>query len=658
MNPPWGVYDKYQVYAGYTPKTVMRRCIAIALLCLLAACSPESSSPPGDGAECDAAGSTSESTRAGIVPTELVALSGRGKIFLAWNAPPGASLFKLYRGTSAGSEDAVPLATNVGAVSYLDTAVVSGTRYFYRVAIASLANGCGRSPFSNEASARPIDADPVGALQSIVARANPFAARTYVPAALPTFDVSRLPQPIIDDHPEWVALYERAWELAFKDLKQPTATNGFVSNFIDPAFFGHIFQWDTIFMLQFAKYAHPTVEVVGSLDNFYAKQHSDGFICREINEANGKDIYFRSIDDAANPPLYSWAEWQHYRFTGDRSRLDDVLVPIAKHYDWLKKNRTRSNGAYWNTGFGAGEDDLQRGQPHAWMDMTAQQTQNALFAGLIATETENDALAAFFLDEYLALGDLLRDKFWDRSSGVFSDLRDDEQPTGVKTVLTFWPLLAHVGSFAQAQSLVGHLQDPAEFWRPNLIPVLAADEPGYTPEGQYWNGSVWAPTNYMAINALQDYGFQELASSVARTYLANMAEVFAHTGTIWEHYAPESATGEGLKDFVGWSGLGPIALLIESVLGIHVDGASNSVVWRPMLPLRNGIQNLSFGSATVTLLASPITDGQRTLSITTSAPLRLAVDTGVHQATCVVPSGTTMVTVPASSWEQMTSVSH
>jgi hypothetical protein len=606
------------------------------VLSILAACSDASR----DGGPCDA----------GLLPTELFAVSGRGKIFLSWNAPPGVSRFALYRGTSPGGEDSAPLATSVESVTYLDSSVESGVPYFYRVAVDGAGRGCSTSPLSNEASARSTDADPELAFASIVQRDNPFATRTYVLAPIPGFDSSRLPQPIVDDHTDWVDLYTRAWELAFKDLKQPTEANGFVSNFIDPAFLGHIFQWDTIFMLQFGRYAYPYVDTIGSLDNFYAKQHPDGFICREIDEADGKDIYFLSIDDAANPPLFSWAEWRHYQFTGDRSRFADVLVPIAKHYDWLKRNRTRPNGAYWNTGFGAGEDDLQRGGPYSWMDMTAQQAQNALFVGRIATSSGDDALAAFFLDEHLSLAAFLRDAFWDDAVGFFTDLGKDGRPTGVKTALGFWPLLARAGSFSHARSLVDHLQNPAEFWRPNVIPVLAADERGYTPEGQYWNGSVWAPTNYMAIDGLRDYGFHEVARLVSRVYLTNLAEVFAHTGTIWEHYAPESATGEGFKDFVGWSGLGPIALLIEAVLGVEVDAASNTVTWRPMLELRNGLQNFSLGATTVSLVASAVSDGHRTLTITTNAPFRLALDTGAQQATYMVPSGTTTVTVPASHW--------
>ena len=33
------------------------------------------------------------------------------------------------------------------------------------------------------------------------------------------YDRSALPQPVIEGHPEWVELYYKAWELAFKNVE-------------------------------------------------------------------------------------------------------------------------------------------------------------------------------------------------------------------------------------------------------------------------------------------------------------------------------------------------------------------------------------------------------------------------------------------------------
>ena len=361
-------------------------------------------------------------------------------------------------------------------------------------------------------------------------------------------------------------LYWKAWELAFAHLKQPAPGSGFVSNFIDPAFNANTFQWDTCFMVLFAHYAEPTFHAIGSLDNFYAKEHPDGFLCREINRATGQDQYFGGIQNAINPPLFSWVEWQNYLQTGDRSRFRDILPPLVKQYLWLKANRRRPDGLYWNTGLGAGEDDLMRNATaYDWLDMTAQQAQNAYYLGRIADAVGDQATAPFFAAENASLARLVNARMWDAKTGFYYDLTQQGQPTGIKTALGFWPLLAHIATPAQARALVVHLQNTNEFWRENVVPALAHDEAGYTAEGQYWNGAVWAPTNTMVVKGLQDYGYEDLATRVTTVYLTNMADVLDKTGTIWENYAPEHPTGHGARDMVGWSGDGPIALLIENI---------------------------------------------------------------------------------------------
>ena len=84
---------------------------------------------------------------------------------------------------------------------------------------------------------------------------------------------------------------------AFKNLRKPTPANGFVSDFIDTAFNGCIFMWDSAFILMFAKYARQIFHFQGTLDNFYGKQHADGFICREIRQSGKKIACYDYIID-------------------------------------------------------------------------------------------------------------------------------------------------------------------------------------------------------------------------------------------------------------------------------------------------------------------------------------------------------------------------
>ena len=116
-----------------------------------------------------------------------------------------------------------------------------------------------------------------------------FHRAAYTPSVLPRFEEVRgdLPSPIWDENPEWVELYWKAWEIGFKNVLKLVPNTGFVSNFIDTAFNGCIFMWDSSFMLMFGKYADRIFKFQKTLDNFYSHQHIDGFICREIEEKTG-----------------------------------------------------------------------------------------------------------------------------------------------------------------------------------------------------------------------------------------------------------------------------------------------------------------------------------------------------------------------------------
>jgi hypothetical protein len=89
-------------------------------------------------------------------------------------------------------------------------------------------------------------------------RGQYFSRKTYTPEPLPTFAEVRdnLPKPILDGRPELVDMYWKSWELAFQHLKPPPPGSPLVSNYLDAAFNGNLFQWDTVFMMMFARYAH------------------------------------------------------------------------------------------------------------------------------------------------------------------------------------------------------------------------------------------------------------------------------------------------------------------------------------------------------------------------------------------------------------------
>jgi len=71
------------------------------------------------------------------------------------------------------------------------------------------------------------------------------------------------------------------------------------------------------------------------------------------------------------------------------------------------------------------------------------------------------------------------------------------------------------------------------------------------------------------------------------------------------------------KDFVGWTGCGPIQLLIENVLGFRPDGANNKLTWYINRIDRHGIEQLKFGDITATLIC------QKRVSVGSSAEIHV-----------------------------------
>lgn len=445
-------------------------------------------------------------------------------------------------------------------------------------------------------------------------RGNYFSKKTYTPSEIPSFSASKskLPEPVLTDNPGYLDLYWKSWELAFTHFKKPPEGSPFVSDFIDEAFSPAVFQWDTFFMVEFARYAHSVFPAIQSLDNFYCRQWDDGFIHREIQEKDGMEFWFEGPQHAINPPLFAWAEVESWKISGDNSRFKNVYPALVKNVEWLEKNRKADlsfHHLYWNTGLGSGMDNTPRGGS-GWVDMSAQMVLAYNSLAIIADAIGKHEDAGVHRKKAEEIGALINKWMWNEADGLYYDIDNDGHQIKHKTAACFWPMIAGLCSPAQVQKLMDNLKNPHTFWRTNVFPSLSADEENFQGDGKYWQGGVWAPTNVMIIKGLDRYaGFYnttEFGVLATERYLDNMLSVYKKTGTIWETYSSESESRAfwSKPDFVGWSGCGPIQLLIENVLGFRPDGANKKLVWYMNRIDDHGIKRLTFGSVTASLIAS------------------------------------------------------
>lgn len=448
---------------------------------------------------------------------------------------------------------------------------------------------------------------------------------TFALKRLLALDRTLFPHPIAEDHPEWIEIYWKSWEMALSNI-QYSQKPGWKPYMACIPNLGIIWQWDSCFMAMFAKYSSGVISGMDNLDNLYRLQSKDGYISMAYVVDTEKPAYGERI----NPPLYAWVEWEYYIFTGDDGRLKKVFPILVKYYNWIKKNRRRTEDGYYKNLYyfespgSSGMDNAPRGgtadvngSDIGHVDLISQQALSAKYLALIANHLDKKKEETLFKEEFNALSKTINEIHWHDRTEFYYDVFHDAQSylhcnwLNHKTIAGFWPMLAGVCSKTQVNGLIKHIVNPTEFWRGHPLPTLSADDPNYDSLGGYWLGGVWAPTNYMTVKGLSNYECDGLATEISLRHLNKMVETYKEyePHTIWECYSPDFIRPSTAKmgnlargHFVGWTGLGPIAMLIENILGINVNAPSKKVAWKIYLAEEHGIKNLPLGKGRIDLI--------------------------------------------------------
>lgn len=446
-------------------------------------------------------------------------------------------------------------------------------------------------------------------IKNIFVTENEFrnAKPTLIPA--PDFNTAKakLPSPHWKGHDLAIDMYWKAWEIGIKHIKNPEEGSGFISSYIDTAYNGNIFMWDSNFITLFARYGSRVFPFQKTLDNFYAKQHIDGFICREIWGKSGEDCFHRFDPTSTGPNLIPWSEMEYFHHFGEWERVHKIFPVLCGYYQWLKQYRTWQDGSYWSSGWGTGMDNMPRVEKQynpifsnghmTWLDTCLQQ----LFIAKILVDfgfyVERWQEIEEIEEETKTLKKYIKEKLWDPKTSFFYDRYADGHLGTLMDIGAFWALWTDVLNKDELTAFVDHLNDPKTFNRLHPIPSIPADHEKYQADGRYWQGGVWAPTNYMVIKGLMRNGFDKQAFDLAMRHHQQVGEVFRKTNTFWEYYAPEAADPGLLArpDFIGWTGLVPISILFEVLFGIKADFLANTLEWKINLLDEHGVDRYPIG---------------------------------------------------------------
>lgn len=325
-------------------------------------------------------------------------------------------------------------------------------------------------------------------------RRNVFSQKGQETVDIPDFNEvkEKLPEIVWDGHESAVRCYYKAWELLWENIHNPLCP-ALVSPFVDAAFNDCIFMWDSCFMLMFGKYADRYFPFQKTLDNFYALQHRDGFIGREISEKDGSEKFSRHDPSSTGPNILAWCEYEYYKFTGDKERLSRVFDPLLAYHQWFRNNRTWKDGSYFSSGWGCGMDNMPRLRGNddkwfshnhmTWCDTCMQQLLNCKILIKIADILKRDDIDDI-IEEQQRLSLWVNENLWDNTTKYYYDLWNNNELNMIKSVGAYWSLLAKAVPQDRKDDFIKHLKNPHEFMRPNCVPTLSADCRYYSKKGK------------------------------------------------------------------------------------------------------------------------------------------------------------------------------
>ncbi len=417
------------------------------------------------------------------------------------------------------------------------------------------------------------------------------------------------------DH-DLIDMYDLTWNRIRDFWKRGTEENGFQARYFNHPASDRINQFETCLSTFFLVYSNRLFPVTALLDNFYGKQEENGAIRGEYRESDGTPILSKKNPQGVLPPLFAWAEYNIYHKVGLKKRIREILPALERYFLWLEKTFRKENGLYAVPLEATGMPNSPRDGTYYPVDFNLQQAVNALYMSALGDILNDKEIGYRYKKAYFALKTRINSLMWNEEDAFYYDLDREEKQIRVKTLASFWALLAEIPNEMKAEALIRHLFDPQEFGLENPFPTLAADEPKFDKTGAGFRGSIYPCFTYIVIKGLEKYGKFEFAREAAIKHIYYILEGLhpeeGKLGTFWEAYAPR---GEGPAGWPGKAGfprslflpytaLATVALMIENVVGLYISLPRKTVDWIiPTLEIM-GIEDLGLKRNMISILSN------------------------------------------------------
>lgn len=333
-------------------------------------------------------------------------------------------------------------------------------------------------------------------------------------------------------------------------------------------------------------YAHmDPMSAMNSQRVYSERQYESGY----INYRTGPyldEIIEHNDELTSSAPWYAWQNWEVYKITGDKNFLMEMYESSKKFYNYYTANRDKDDDGLCEWGAHAVLESVRDASVAVWdevgwptnfegLDVNCMLVKEAKSLAAMAKELGYEKESEYWKKNALTRQKLINEIMWDEETGFYYNVdKMDNDFTFKNTndlkreeIIGFLPLWAGIANKEQAERLVEKLTDSKKFWRKYGVPSLAADDSYYNPKG-YWNGPVWVEWDFLVVDGLLQYGYDEEAKEIVLRVATNMAEQLKKDHQFWEFYSPDDQWAGYHRQYI-WAGI--INRMLIDVLDLKVE---------------------------------------------------------------------------------------
>ncbi|MES2962360.1 MAG: trehalase family glycosidase [Bdellovibrionota bacterium] len=367
----------------------------------------------------------------------------------------------------------------------------------------------------------------------------------------------------------WVNGYEAVGQQLEKNLQEPSRRNPYRHAHPAPKYSG-VYLWDSAFIA--LVWSHRDVSVAKDvIRSVLHNQRADGHVPHAVT------IF--STSKLTQPPVLTWAAARIAHHANDVAFASEIYAKLKRYNEWLFANRRLKTGLFfWEHAYESGIDNAPRfgARDESYyidtrgvesIDLSSYVVMDCEALASLATMIASSTPAGLARDGYLRdearfttcaseVGQLVRDRLWDETTGYFYDRTlSTGKFIAIPTIASVLPLTAGIASPEQATRLMSHLMNPKQFNTPIPFPSVSRSSPHF--EKDMWRGPVWINTAYLAIQGMKRYGRASEAREMSSRLVDGVYSAWHYTGKFVEFYDPEAYDFRALTRK---KGLGPLGL--------------------------------------------------------------------------------------------------